>query len=440
MRKKYLRLKKFLGYDIWTIDVESYPKYKRFFYRTLKTAVLGIKSFREDKLNIRASALTYFSILSIIPVLALGFGIAKGFGLEKMLEKELSNALSGQEEVISYILKFTHSALETTKGGIIAGIGLVLLVWSVMKLLTSIESSFNTVWEVKKSRSWVRKFTDYLSIMLFSPILIILSSSISIFISAQLNTVSGGSFFGFVSPILLQIAKIIPFIIIWILFTLLYIVIPNTKVEFKSALIAGIIAGTVFQIFQWAYIYFQSGATRLSAIYGSFAALPLFLIWMQTSWFVVLIGAEISFAAQSVKSKGVGFEDEKLSFAYRKKLAVLISYIIIKRFEEGEPPATTDQISDKLHIPNHTARFILNFLLESKIVSEVIIKGKKTGFQPAESVNNISLRKINSGMEKSGIDNIQFLNKELVKKIQESIKDDSLNEHGFMNKKLVKDL
>jgi len=324
MKNKIKKLRSFLNNELWTADIEKASKPKRIFINFARIIDLGFKGFKEDKLNMRASALTYFTLLSIVPVLALGFGIAKGFGLEAILEDEIAKNLAGQEEAMNYILDFTRSMLGTAKGGLIAGLGFILLLWSVIKLLSNIENSFNTVWDIDKSRGIVRKFTDYLTIMLLGPVFLIIAGSITVFISTQIANLQEDTMFDFATPIFLKFAKIIPFIIIWLIFTLLYLVMPNTKVKFRSAIIAGIIAGSMFQIFQNLYVYFQSGATRINAIYGSFAALPLFLIWLQTSWFVVLLGAEISYVVQNVKMKGASLQMKNLSISYQKKTALLI--------------------------------------------------------------------------------------------------------------------
>ncbi len=412
MKKKFKKIKLFFSTIIWTVDVDNMPRPKRDLIKISRTLSLGIRGFREDNLNVRASALTYFTMLSIVPVLALGFGIAKGFGLDAVLENELAKNLAGQEQALEYILQFVRSMLNTAKGGVVAGIGLIVLIWSVMKLLTNIERSFNTVWEVKKSRALIRKFTDYFSIMLVAPILMILSSSISIFISSQLSEFGSDSILSFISPIGLKFAKIIPFLIIWALFTLLYLVMPNTKVKFKSALIAGITAGTIFQLFQVLYVFFQAGATRINAIYGSFAALPLFLIWLQISWFVVLMGAEISFAVQNVKMKGSELRDKILSISYQKKLALLITKNIIIDFSEGNTPPTAQQIANKTTAPYHTVEFILNNLVNSNILSKVVGSKKEYSYQPARSIDKIDVISVISKYEDVGDDHSKYIQHE----------------------------
>jgi len=421
MKKKIRRIQDFINNELWSVDIENASKPKRMLINFMRIVSLGIQGFKEDKLSVRASSLTYFSLLSVVPVLALAFGIAKGFGLEKMLEKELVKSMSGQKEVLTYILEFTQSMLGTAKGGLIAGLGFVLLIWSVINLLSNIESSFNTVWDIKKSRNIVRKFTDYLTIMLLGPILVILAGSSTVFISASLSDFGDNSMFNFASPLFLKIAKIIPFIIVWISFTLLYLVMPNTKVNFKSALLAGIIAGTVFQIFQGLYVSFQAGATRLNAIYGSFAALPLFLIWLQTSWFIVLIGAEISFVVQNVKLKGASKQLKKLSISYQKKVALLIVRELIEYFSKAKPAPTSQQLASKTTVPVYTVDYVLENLTSSGIITKITKKGK-THFQPAMGLENLNITKVINAYELKGDDSSIYIKNKMFKKLEDKFK------------------
>src|SRR3972149_3873262 len=296
MKKNLFSIPKIISFiktDIWRIRLEELPRQKSFFIKQLRIFLLAFRGFTEDKCQLRASALTFYSMLSIVPVIALIFAIGKGFGLEKLLEKQLSTMLKGQQEVMQQVLTFANSLLENTSGGLIAGVGVVLLLYAVMQVLSNIENSFNDIWQIKRDRSFVRKFSDYLSIMLIAPVLIIMSGSITIFITTQITRITESiELIGFFSPLIFLLLKLLPYCMIWLLFTFIYIVMPNTKVNFKSALIAGIIAGTIFQVSEWAYISFQIGVAKYNAIYGSFAAMPLFLIWLQTSWLIVLFGAE----------------------------------------------------------------------------------------------------------------------------------------------------
>ncbi len=398
----------FIRVNIWRIRLKDTSRRKYFFIKQLRILILAIRGFAEDKCPLSASALTFYSILSIVPVVAMAFGIAKGFGFQKLLEKELLEKFQGQEEVMNRVVAFAHSLLENTKGHMIASIGILFLLWTVIKLLSQIERSFNDIWEVNNPRTYGRKFSDYLSIMLISPILFILSSSVTVFITTQIAVITQKvALIGMFSPIIFFMLKFIPYGLIWILFIFIYILMPNTKVNFSSGLIAGVIAGTIYQIAQWAYITFQVGMARYNAIYGSFAALPLFLIWIQLSWLIVLFGAEISFAYQYVDTYDFEPDRRFISPAFKKLLSLQISRLIISTFLKAEPPLSAINISKTLEIPIRLVQQILDELVEAGILSDTEVKkNKEMSYQPARDINAITINSVIEALEQKGVDNI----------------------------------
>lgn len=384
---------KFVGKDIWKIRGDELQGSRRFLIQNLRVIILAVKGFREDKCQLKASALTLYTLLSVVPVVALIFGIAKGFGMQAKLQEQLIDNFKGHEEAMNWILEFATSMLERTKGGMIAGVGVVLLIWSVMKVLGNIESSFNDIWNIRKSRPLTRKFTDYLAVMLIAPILMIIASSFTVFISTTLSKAAAdSSLIGYIGPALKFLIKFAPYVIIWILFTLLYIIMPNTSVKLKAGLIAGIIAGTLYQLLQWGYIEFQVLLSSYNAIYGSFAALPLLLIWLQFSWLIILLGAEISFAKQNVFKYEFEAESNSMSFNLKQMLALLVMTRIVKNFVNGTKPMTAPELSISLQLPIGFVRQIIYELDESGIICEVRTdKEKEHAYQPATDVNRISV-------------------------------------------------
>jgi len=251
------RIIHFIQFDIWRISVKDLPASKSFLIKQLQIFLLAIRGFNEDKVQMQASALTFYSLLSLVPVVAMGFGISKGFGMESYLERQLMELFAGREEVMNWILNFSKSMLETSRGGIIAGIGLVILIFTVMSIFSSIEASFNDIWQVDQGRPLSRKLVDYFAMMLIAPLFFIFSSAFTVFLTTQIPQISAEiKLLGWISPLIMFLVKLIPYLLIWMLFTLLYMVMPNTKVKFTSALVAGIIAGTLFQLAQWdTYIF-----------------------------------------------------------------------------------------------------------------------------------------------------------------------------------------
>lgn len=394
----------FITDDIWKIPTHQLPKAKAILIKQVRILLLAFRGFNEDKCPLQASAMTYFSALSLVPVIALIFAIAKGFGFEQVLERRLIESFKEQEEVLNWVMQFAHSMLDSTKGGMIAGIGIVLLFWSVMKLLGNIERSFNDIWGIKKSRVFIRKFTDYISIFIIAPIFIILSSSTTVFISAFIEKPSIElAVIEYATPILELGIKSMPYLLIILLLTFVYAVIPNTKVKFRSALFAGIIAGISFQLLQWGYVNFQVGVSKYNAIYGSFAALPLFLVWLQLSWIIVLFGGELSFAAQNVGKYEHEVGPDDITYTQRLTFLLLIMTTIVKNFSIGNKQHSAIDLAEKLQIPSRLTNNLLVQLVESGLVSEINTDTENIyAYQPAEDIQKLSVHYVISKLENSG--------------------------------------
>lgn len=416
---------KFVTTDIWRIRLKDLPRKKSFLIKQLRTVLLAVRGFDEDKCLLRASSLTFYTLLSIVPVVAMAFGIAKGFGFENYFEKQLYENLPGQETVLLQVVDFAQKLLENTKGGMIAGIGVIILFWSVMKLLGHIESSFNEIWEIRKSRTVLRKLTDYIAIMLISPIFLVVSGSITIFITTQITQITERvSLLGMFSPLIMLGLKMLPYGLIGILMTIIYMMMPNTKVNIKSGVIAGIVAGAAYVLLQWGYINFQVGIAKYNAIYGSFAALPLFLIWLQLSWLIVLFGAEISFAIQNVDTYEFESDSLGISPGFRRLLSLQTAHQIIMTFVKGEKPLTAPQISHNLEIPIRLAHQILYELDDSRIISETNCGDSiDPGYQPAQDINRLSVRYVIDSLNQRGSDAIPVAQTRELKVLSETLRE-----------------
>jgi len=414
---------KYITEDIWHIPLADMPKRKTFLIREIRILVLALKGFREDKVQLRASALTFNTLLSIIPVAAIAFGIAQSFGFKERLEIEIRNALEGHEEVMNWILQTTENFLQTSSGGFIAAIGLLILIWSVMQVLNHIEKSFNHIWQIKKSRPWVRKFSDYLSIMVVAPVFIVLSGSVTVYLNTKMSNISDQALvLSTIKPALIFLFKFIPYIIMWLVLTMLYMVMPNTRVKFKSAFVAGVIAGTLFQLVQMLYINSQIGVSKYSAIYGSFAAFPLFIVWMQISWLVVLMGAEISFANQNVNRYEFEYESLNINSYQKRVLTLLLLNIVVKRFIAGESPVSATEISKDIQIPVRLVREILYNLNQAGLITEINIdKPRERLYQPAMDTGLMSMEFVLSRIDRAGGDDIPVKETKEYRKINDII-------------------
>ncbi len=434
----FKKIKQFFNNEILHADLTGKSARRIFVIRQIRVIVFAFKGFFEDRAALRATSLTYFTILSLIPILAMAFGIASGFGFEDKLNDvidknfrkfelrlnsdTLNQALAADttslemaqgiavsdsivssgiekeelqtDKILGYIKEMVSDLLSNTSGGLMAGVGFIILFWSVIQVLSNIELSFNDIWQVKKARNPLRKFSDYLAIMIISPFAIALSGSVLVRIRKAVDN------FDLVQPLLI---KLIPFASIWLLFTLVYIIMPNTKVKFRYAMVAGFLAGLIFMVVQWAFVEFQVGVTKAGMLYGSFAVIPLFLLWLQISWLIVLMGAEISFAYQNIENYELENQAMGLNHDNKRILSLVVAHHIVKNFEEGGLPKTNQQISHELGIPVRLLNDLIFDMIEAGVLAELATESaKERKYQPALDINKLTVDYLYTRLEKLG--------------------------------------
>jgi membrane protein len=395
------KLRTFFKEEIWSHDLRDKSKRRAFLIRQSRIYILAFKGFFEDRAAVRAAALTYFTMLSIVPIFAIAFAIARNFGFEDRLNDVISNNMEGQEDIMKWLIAMVDNLLANAKGGVLAGVGGVIFFWSVIQVLNNIEASFNDIWQIRKARSPARKFSDYLAIMILSPFAIGLSGSMLVKIQTAAES------FELIAPVVQVLIRAIPYASIWLLFTIVYIVMPNTKVKFKYALIAGVFAGTIAVIFQSLYQDLQIGVWRFNTFYGSIAVIPLFLLWLQITWLIVLMGAEISFAYQNIEH--YEFEEDALKLSHNNKriLTLLIAHHIIKNFEEGGEPLNTDILSHDLGIPHRLVNELVYDLVNAGILAELADDNPKVrSYVPAVDIHKITVDFLYNQMELFGGDHM----------------------------------
>lgn len=434
------KVKYFLTKKIWSVHLHRYRPIQRVGIHSLRVLMLAYRGFIEDRVLHRASALTYYTLMAIVPVLAMVFGIAKGFGFDKFLERQLYNNFEQQQEILNQLIIFSRKLLENTGGGLIAGVGLVILFWSVLKVFGQIEHSFNDIWQIGSARAFSRKFADYLSMMLIAPIMLVAASGLNVFVATQFDKlVTKIELLSYVTPLIMFLLKLSPYVIVWIVFAMLYVVMPNTKVKVSSGIIAGIIAGSAFIITQWIYIEFQVGVSKYNTIYGSFAAVPLLLMWLRLSWLIVLFGAEIAFSYQNRNLYEFETEIETIRYELKKSISLLLLNCIINRFMNGEQPLTAHELSKELKLPIRLVRSLLDWLVGCNIVSKAYTDEPKTpAFQPAQSVDKLTVAFVIQSLERFG-STIELSNPVLnrIEKIHEEFSESVKNLSGNV---LVKDI
>lgn len=375
-----------------------------FMVKWLRLLLLARQGFNHDLCLLRASALTLYTLLSFVPIIAMLFGIAKGFGFEKTLKQYLLEQIPKQDTMILRLIEFAENMLANTEGGVIAGIGIIVLFWTVICVIGNIEESFNHIWKIKKNRNFTRKLSDYLSLMLLAPVLLIVSSSMTVFVSTQITGLIKKTYlFEQETTTILQMLNYSPIIIMSALFSFIFIFMPNQKVEIKAGIIAGIITGIFYQIVQWGYLELQIGVSSYNAIYGSFTALPLFIIWLQLGWIIVLFGCEICFFIQHYELYKYNENFLFLSFRLKKLIALRIMQLIINQFIHAKKALKAAEIAIKLALPIAVIQSSLTALIESQMIVELkVLSNTETVFQPAKDINGLTVYEVISALEKQG--------------------------------------
>ena len=351
--------------------------------RPLKLIIYTLEGLLAHGTMDMGAALTFYTVISIVPVLALVFAVVKGFGLVDTLVNNLYSLLPQMPEVVDYIVDFANKALARTQGGVVATVSLLTLFWAVIRMFESIEANFNKIWEVKSTRNLVRKYSDYITVVIIAPLLWIVATSISSY-ARQVLGVDGS--------VWLQLgSKAASLVLVWAMFAFVYLVLPNTKVRLRSAVLAGIMAGSCFFAFQAIYVYLMRWMTSYSAIYGSFAALPLFLFWMQNSWSILLLGCELSFAIQNEKR----FDEERqlpaMSPAANRKLMVAITAFVANAFKRGEGAVPMVDIREGLALPTRIASKLVARLVAAGVLNEVRCEAEEydVAYAPARDVSTL---------------------------------------------------
>ena len=404
----------FIKEDLWLLHEQRLPPFKAAIIKTLKIVILSVQGFSSDLCPLRASALTLYSILSIVPVIAMLFGIAKGFGFETMLEQRLLEQAPDQDAMVLQLISFAQNLLESTKGGVVAGIGIVVLFWTIISVIGNIEESFNYIWKIGTGRSISRKFSDYLSLMLLAPVLLIASGSITVFLDTKINwLINVIELPEFGTWLVIKALSLSPLALMIALFTFTFIFMPNHKINYRAGIIAGIITGIMYYLLQGAYLSLQIGVSKYNAIYGSFAALPLFVVWLQTGWMIVLFGCEMAFFLQNYETYRNNNRFSDLSFSLKKVIALQITHLIIKNFIQLNNPLTADEIATKLVIPIAIIQPVLSKLIASHIIVEFKNQDEDDEvYQPAVDINILTIAYVINALEHCGQNHLPDINQE----------------------------
>ena len=387
----------FFTHTLWEMEPDSFGPVKGRLVRYLQIGALVVKDFLDDQCLIRASALAFSTLLSIVPFFALAFAVLKGFGVQNTLEPFiLDQVAAGSHEIVDNIVTYINN----TKVGSLGAIGLGALIVTVVALLGNIEEAFNVIWGVRETRSLYRKFSDYLSVLVSGPILLLAAVSATTTIENQafVQWLMGSTYLG---DVLVLLFHLVPYVSIWLALVFLYMFIPNTRVRFRSALVGGVIAGTLWQAAQWGYIHFQVGVAKYNAIYGTLAALPVFMIWLYTSWIIVLLGGEVVYAHQHLRTFRREVRVPSMSSAARERLTLALVCEISLAFHNDRPAWGVTGLAEHLDVPERSVRELLECLSDGGILAAGC--GDDARYLPARELEHIRVRDVLAALRNQGV-------------------------------------
>ena len=399
LKKLIERLKVFLTKDIWSFEFYQKGPLRRAIGNTVKVIVIAVRTFLDDKVMTKAAALTYSTLFAIVPILALIFAIARGFGFENIVTSLLKNGIIGENESLNTVMQFIDGYMQYVSSGAFIGIGLLFLLWSVYSLADGIEANLNMIWHVKQARGMGRKITDYFSLILLIPIGIICLSGLSVATRSILERMEGYLLLGGFVQFLISA---MPFLLAGLIFTGFYMFMPNTKVKFKYAIIPGIIAGCLFQLLQNLYFKGQFSLSSYNAIYGGFAALPLFLFWLNLSWSIILFGCELAYVSQNNDNFNYFKEPDKISSRHEDFYCLMVMALICKRFNKGLPALKMKEIVKKLQIPHRYVISSLDTLTDSGLLETIQADEREPAYVPSTDTQKLTVVNVLSAINCSG--------------------------------------
>lgn len=422
-RDKLKRTWVFLSHGIWEIDAHELTRWRLLLLRQAQVVSLVARDFFSDHCLLRASALTYSTLLSIVPLLALMFALLKGLGVHNVLEPLILERLAiGSEVILSAIVRY----IDNTNVGQLGAVGMVFLIISVLTLLSNIEESFNHIWGVKETRTLLRRFADYFSVVTIGPLFLLAAISMTTTLESQ-TFVRKLLDLAFVGQIIFLLFKVLPFVVMWAAFAGLYIFMPNTRVNFRAALVGGILGGTLWQIAQWAYVSFQVGVSRYNAIYGTLAALPIFMVWIYVSWLIVLLGLEVTYACQNLRTLRREIRGRDVNFASRELVALTVLLVTAETFHRGEKPWGLERISAELELPPRLARSVVAELLRLGLLSEVQDgDGGEPAYQPGRAPEILPIHEIIESLRADGINYTELRKtpeREVIREVEKRIRE-----------------
>jgi membrane protein len=392
-RRTWERAQKFFGARIWAAGLDEVRRSQALLYRGARILYATVLGYRQKRLNFRAAALTYFSVLSVVPFLAFAFAALKGFGMYKRLVDETlrpylastfgenPSLLRGFEQVLGYVDQTDFSKM--------TAVGVLFLAYTSISLLSTIETALNDVWDAKTSRPLLRQITDYTTMMVVTPLLMLAAITLGTAASSSgvVRFLRETVVLGPLYAVLIRVGSVL---LTCMALTAVYILMPNVRTRTSSALLGGVVGGLLWQGALLAHVKLQVGVANYNAVYSSLGAVPIFLVWLYISWMIVLLGAQLAASHQNEQGLRQAMQARRADQEVRELLAVASAAEITRRFLDGAPPPTHPELTELLDAPAPTVQEVLNAMVKVGIVARVVC-GQELGHLPARDVDSVRL-------------------------------------------------
>lgn len=387
----FSQIQEYFNQLLWNTNLKEVNKFHAFLIRALRIFYGAVRDLSGGLPSLRAMSLVYTTLLSIVPLLAVSFSVLKGFGAHNQLEPALISLLEPLGEKGLQVSEQIISFVDNMKVGVLGSIGLLLLIFTVLSLVKKIESAFNYTWRIKGTRNIFQRFSNYISVILIGPLLMFSAAGLT----ASFNSSTVINKFSSIEPfgtILLYAGEVIPYILTAVTFTIIYILIPNTKVRLMSALYGAIVATILWKSIGALFTGFIVNSTNYTAIYSTFAILIIFMIWIYVSWLIVLTGASISYYHQNPDCISDKSQIIRLSCRLREKLALTVMQLIASNFQSNEKPWSVKTLARKTNISEQALMLIIGALLSDHLLATSGKNGQY--YLPGQSLENITLEMI----------------------------------------------
>ena len=363
----FARIRRFFVSDLWRADLATLRGPKRFATATLRVVAHTVRSFFADLGNLQAAGLTLLTLLALVPMLALVFGVAKGLGYDEMLDAQLVAFAKDLPAAMQQLVQQLRELVQRTGFGAIGAIGVVVLAYTALKLFTGVESALNQVWHAKRGRSWFRRVTDFVALVVLVPALTVAAVSLSSLLQSAQWLQDLPAWLAWIYDAGLGL---VPHVMMSIAFTALYKIMPAPVVKWRAAAVGGIVAGTAWILLYQFYLKSQVGVARMNAIYATFAALPLLLVYLQLTWTLVLVGAELSYAVQNLRSLRASIYLPRPVPAQQERLAIGIVERVCREFAAGRRGVELADLASQLEVPRQWVDDVYERLARAELVAK----------------------------------------------------------------------